>query len=161
MSAPPGPEPVTTHRGLIGRRIGAALFFIAFGALAVFLGRELPVGTAGEMGVGYTPRMLAIGCIGIGCLLLAEALLGRAVREPVHFAWRPAIFVTLLVLGFAALLPWAGLPLTIIALTLAAGASGETFRWPVLIATAIVLAALATALFAWLLKLQVPVWPAW
>lgn len=160
-SVPEGSDlpPSTSKVGY--KHIGAALFFVMFGGLALVLGRELPVGTAGEMGVGYTPRMLAFGCIGVGGLLLVEAILSRAPRERIAFAWRPAIFVTLLVLGFAALLPHLGLPVTIVLLTLAAGASGETFRWPLLIATALALAALATALFAWLLKLQVPVWPAW
>ena len=146
---------------MVSRRNGAAVFFMLFGGLALWLGRELPVGTAGEMGVGYTPRMLAFGCVGIGLLLLTQSLLSGGAREAISFALRPAIFVTVLVLGFAALLPWAGLPLTIVALTLAAGASGESFRWPVLIGTAVALAAISTGLFAYLLKLQVPVWPSW
>lgn len=150
------PDAAKGHRSL-----GAALFFVAFGVLALWLGRDLAVGTAGEMGIGYTPRMLAIGCIGVGVLLLVEALAGRARREAIAFAWRPAIFVTVLVLGFALLLPRAGLPVTIVVLTVAAGASGEAFRWPVLLATAFALALLATALFGLALKLQVPVWPAW
>lgn len=146
---------------MVSQRSGAAVFFVLFGGVALWLGRELPVGTAGEMGVGYTPRMLALGCVGIGLLLLVQSVLSAGPREAIRFSPRPTIFVTVLVLGFAALLPWAGLPLTIAALTLAAGASGESFRWPVLIATAVILAAVSTGLFAYLLKLQVPVWPSW
>lgn len=144
----------------ISQKVGAALFFMAFGALALWLGRGLEAGTAGEMGVGYTPRMLAFGCIGIGVLLLAQGLIDKE-RAAIVFSPGPALFVTILVLAFAALLPWAGLPLTILIVTLMAGASGEKLSWPWMAATAVLLSLGSTALFVWLLQLQVPVWPAW
>ena len=45
----------------------SGLFFIAFGALAVWAGRDLTIGTAADMGIGYTPRALAIGCVAVCC----------------------------------------------------------------------------------------------
>ncbi len=144
----------------ISQKLASAIFFIAFGALALWLGRSLEVGTPGEMGVGYTPRMLAFGCVGVGVLLLLQAMLAKDAVS-VNFSLRPAAFVTALVLVFAALLPWAGLPLTIFIVTLLAGASGEKLSWVMMAMTAILLSLLSTVLFVTLLQLQVPVWPAW
>ncbi|MBM3521751.1 MAG: tripartite tricarboxylate transporter TctB family protein [Alphaproteobacteria bacterium] len=140
-------------------RTASAIFFIGFGALALHLGRDLSVGTADEMGVGYVPRMLAIGCILVGVLRLAErALLG--VGDRFEIALRPAMLVSALVVGFAMALPILGLPVTIALVVLCAAVSGERFDWRWLALTAIVLALGCTLLFGWLLRLQIPLWPA-
>lgn len=140
-------------------RTASAIFFIGFGALALHLGRDLAVGTADEMGVGYVPRMLAIGCILVGVLRLAErALLG--IGDRFEIALRPALLASALVVGFALTLPYLGLPLTIALVVLAAAASGERFDWRWLAVTAAVLALGCALLFGWLLRLQIPLWPA-
>lgn len=139
----------------------SGLFFIAFGALAVWAGSNLVIGTAADMGIGYTPRALAIGCIAVGCLLLAQALIfspgDRAARLTI--AWRPLLLVTIMVIGFGLLLPRLGLPLTVALMTGAAAFSGERFHWGVLVAMAAGMATLSTLLFSTALKLQIPVWP--
>ena len=139
----------------------SGLFFIAFGAFAVWAGRDLTIGTAAEMGIGYTPRALAIGCIAVGCILLLQAfIVTSAERGPsVSIAWRPLALVTLMVIGFGILLPYLGLPITVALITLMAGLSGETFRWPMLIAMAVGLAVMSLLLFSTALNLQIPVWP--
>lgn len=139
----------------------AGLFFIAFGAFAIWAGRELPIGTAGDMGVGYTPRALAIGCLAVGCVLLVQAFMTPRAADEVPFsvAWWPLGLVTVMVLAFALLLPVLGLPLTVILVTIPAALSGEEFRWTTLAAIAAGMALLTTALFAIALKLQIPVWP--
>lgn len=144
----------------IGRQGAASLFFLVFGAAAIWLGRSMDIGTAGEMGVGYVPRMLAIGCVLIGVWLAFTAWRTRAERDAVAFAWKPALLVPALVAAFGILLPRFGLPLTILTVVVMAGAlSGETFRWPLLALTALTLAAVSTLLFHTLLRLQVPLWP--
>jgi small-conductance mechanosensitive channel len=139
----------------------SGLFFIAFGALAVWAGSDLTIGTAADMGIGYTPRALAIGCIACGCLLLAQALFSSPADDQVRvsIAWRPLVLVTLMVIGFAFLLPRLGLPLTVALLTAAAAFSGEKFHWPALGAIAAGMAVLSTLLFSTALNLQIPVWP--
>jgi hypothetical protein len=103
--------------------------------------------------------MLAVGCLAIGVMLGAMALRRRHMREPVAFAGRPTVIVTVLVILFALLLTPLGLPLTIGVVVCAAATSGENFSWPVLVAVAVALAAISTLLFHTLLRLQVPVWP--
>lgn len=139
----------------------AGFFFIAFGALAIWAGRGLTVGTASDMGIGYAPRALAIGCVGVGAILLLQTLFSAPVEgEPrVSLAWRPLVLVTAMVLGFGVLLPRLGLPLTIALMIPLAALSGESFRWPTMAAIAAGMALLCTLLFSTALKLQIPIWP--
>jgi hypothetical protein len=139
----------------------AGLFFIAFGALAIWAGGDLAVGTAADMGIGYAPRALAIGCVGVGVILLIQAFFDASAGSDVRvsIAWRPLVLVTAMVLGFGALLPRLGLPLTVALIIPPAALSGESFRWPTMIAIACGMALLCTLLFSTALKLQIPVWP--
>ena len=139
----------------------SGLFFVAFGVLALWAGRDLDIGTAAEMGIGFTPRALSIGCIAVGCLLLLQVYLFAPAESSgdVEIAWRPLILVTLMVIGFGILLPYLGLPLTVALITAASVLSGETFHWPALTAMAIGLAVLSLLLFSTALNLQIPVWP--
>lgn len=141
------------------QQVASGLFFLAFGALAFWLATDLPMGTAADMGIGYTPRMLASGCLAVGAGLTIFGVMKRGSMVPVSFATGPLLLVTLMVAGFALFLPWLGLPLTVILAVLPAAVSGETFRWPQLLGIAVALAVLTTALFAWGLKLQIPVLP--
>ena len=138
----------------------SGLFFIAFGAFALWAGWDLVVGTAADMGIGYTPRALAIGCLGVGCILLLQAFVFPSDEgDRLRIAWRPLILVIAMVVGFAILLPRVGLPLTVVLVVAAAALSGEDFRWPTLVAIAAGMALLSTLLFSTALKLQIPVWP--
>lgn len=145
----------------ITQQAASALFFLIFGAAYLWAGADLATGTAADMGIGYAPRMLGIGCIGVGAVLMAGAVAGRtgALGEPVSFALKPLVLVTAMTAGFAFLLPWLGLPLTVTATVLAAAISGEDFRPARLVLIAAGLAAGTTLLFAYLLNLQLPIWP--
>lgn len=140
--------------------LASGLFFIVFGALGLWLAADLTAGTVADMGPGWVPRALSIACMTIGGLQMAASLLTGADSAPVTIAPVPLLLVTAMVAGFALLLPTLGLPLTVAVSVLAAAFSGERFRLPALIAIALVLAALTTGLFAFGLKLQIPVWPA-
>ena len=145
----------------IKQRVASGVFFIAFGAFAIWAGRDLAIGTASDMGIGYTPRALAIGCVIIGLILLAQSVLGNSVENggKVSISWWPLTLVTAMVIGFGILLPLIGLPLTVMLVTMATILSGEEYRLPVLVAIAAGMALLTTLLFATALKLQIPVWP--
>ena len=139
----------------------AGLFFIGFGVLAIWAGRDLVIGTAADMGIGYAPRALAIGCVGVGVILLLQAFMSAPESSGVRvsLAWRALVLVTAMVIGFGLLLPRLGLPLTIALMIPAAVLSGESFRWPAMVAIAGGMALLCTLLFSTALKLQIPVWP--
>lgn len=142
------------------QQMASALFFIAFGGLYFWLATDLAMGTAADMGPGYMPRALAIGCIGVGLILLAIALAGRGLQGPVTGDMRAVSLTTAMVGGFALALPWLGLPLTVILAVMPVVVSGERYNMPVLIAIAVGLALFTTVLFALGLKLQIPIAPA-
>lgn len=145
----------------IKQRVASGVFFIAFGAFAIWAGRDLAIGTAGDMGIGYTPRALAIGCVIVGLILLAQTVFGDPAENGglVSVAWWPLTLVTAMVVGFGILLPLIGLPLTVAIVSMATVLSGEEYRLPALVAIAAGMALLTTLLFATALKLQIPVWP--
>lgn len=118
------------------------------------------MGTAGDMGPGYVPRALAIGCVVVGGVLLAIAAVGRGLAEAVTFDGKAVLLTTAMVAGFAVALPWLGLPLTVLLCMLGAAASGERYRFSVLAAIALGLALFTALLFVWGLKLQIPLLPA-
>ena len=146
----------------VSQPLVSGLFFIAFGALALYVGADLQKGTSAEMGTGYVPRMLAIGCVAIGCVQLVQAWLRRrASFEAVSIPLLPLALVTGMVVAFALLLPRLGLPITVAITIGAAAVSGERFRWLPLASITIGMAVMTTLLFAWALGLQIPVWPNW
>lgn len=146
----------------LNERTASALFFIGFGALTFWLASALPMGTAADMGIGYTPRLLAIGCLLVGAMLLAASYVAREAGDAaVTIPVKPLLLVSAMVGGFALLLPLLGLPLTIGAIVLSACVSGEKFSWLGMAAMAVVLATFTTLLFAWALRLQIPILPMW
>lgn len=142
----------------ITQQLASSLFFLGFGAVALWLSTDMTIGTAAEMGVGYVPRLLAIGCILVGVLQFLTGLV-RSWGETATIELRPLAFVVALIMGFAGLLPFLGLPLTVFLLVLAAALSGEALKWPMLLLSALLLAAGTGVLFGLLLRLQIPIWP--
>jgi hypothetical protein len=145
----------------INQQSASGLFFLAFGALYFWLASDLTMGDAADMGIGYTPRLLSFGCVAVGAFLLGGAALGRhgVLGGPVTLSLRPLLLITTMTAGFGLVLPWLGLPLTVAATVLAASLSGEHFRPLPLILIAAGLAIGTTILFAWILNLQLPIFP--
>lgn len=149
-------EPIVRLR--IRQQLASGLFFVCFGALALWLGSDMSIGTAAEMGVGYVPRLLAFGCIGVGAWQLGAGVL-RSWGEVATINVWPIVFVVGTIIAFAALLPYAGLPLTVFLLVLSAMLSGETYDRNRMLITAVLLAAGAALLFGIVLRLQIPLLP--
>ncbi len=144
----------------LSQPLAAGSFFVAFGALTLWAGAGLETGTAAEMGTGYVPRLLAWGTIGIGAVLLARGVWrDSGPADPGRFALKPLFLVTGMTAAFALLLPRLGLALTVALLVAAAALSGERFRWRPLALLALGLALATSVLFAWALRLPIPVWP--
>lgn len=142
----------------IRQQLASGLFFIAFGAAALWIGADMAIGTAADMGVGYVPRMLALGCIGIGLYQLgAGAWQSWGTLTEINL--RPIAFVVGAIFAFALILPYAGLPLTVFLLVLSSMLSGESYSLTRMLATAGGLAAGSALLFGVLLRLQIPLEP--
>jgi hypothetical protein len=143
----------------IRRQLASGLFFVIFGAVALWLGADMAVGTAADMGVGYVPRALAIGCIGVGLWQLGTGF-SHSWGEVAAVNLRPMAFVVASIAGFAVVLPYAGLPVTVFLLVVAAAFSGEAYDRTRMLVTALMLAAGSALLFGVLLRLQIPLLPA-
>src|SRR4029453_15677805 len=78
----------------------AGLMFVAFGAAAIIIGRDYPMGSAMRMGPGYFPRILGalLGVLGVG--ILVPSLAGSRAPAP-SFSLKPLALILASVIAFA------------------------------------------------------------
>ncbi len=149
--------------------LAGLLFMIAGGGFAVG-STQYKLGTAAGMGAGYFPLMLGIILVGLGVLIVAMSLgqKAQAGEKVERIGWRPLVHVIAGNLAFGVLLggiPSVGLPsfgliIAIYALVLIAGRASLDFRWKSSVLLATVLAVGSYLVFVQLLRLSIPVWPA-
>jgi len=128
------------------------------------------LGSAGRMGPGYFPLILASLMILLGVIITFKALMVRTESGDRigGWAWKPLVFVLLSNLAFGVLLgglpsiklPPAGLIAGIYVLTIIASLAGRRFKLRDVLILATVLAAISYVTFIALLNLLMPVWPA-
>lgn len=136
----------------------AGLMFIAFGGLALFLGRFYPMGSALDMGPGYIPRVVAFSLIGMGAIGVVRAVLARDWRWWGFPLW-PMLWVSAAIIAFALLIGRAGLFIAVVVAVLLSALAAPTIRWREAPVVALVLAIFCTLLFGYALRLPLPVWP--
>ena len=129
------------------------------------------VGDGARMGPGYFPLALGVLLAFLGSIITFKALVVETVDgdRVGKLAYKPLFFIILANLVFGACiggLPLIGLkPLGLIVgiylLTLIASNAGEEFALKPVLILATLLALLSYLAFIVLLKLQVPVWPAY
>lgn len=149
----------------------SGLMFTGLGVAFAWGAAAHEIGDAANMGPGYFPLVLAIVLIALGAFITFAALVvetedGETVGG---WAWRPLLFILpanfafgVLVGGLPSLsIPPMGLVAAVYAVTfLASFAQGGAFRLKETAVLASVLAAAAYAGFVLVLKLPLPVWPA-
>jgi hypothetical protein len=113
---------------------GAGLLYLGFAVAALWIGRKYALGSAGRMGPGFFPTMLAVLLAAIGAISLIRAFLrpGPAITG---FAWKPLALVLAGTALFGTLINTAGLVIALLALVLLSAAASEKFRfdwWAVL-----------------------------
>ncbi len=89
------------------RDLWAALIYASLGAAGLWFGSSYPMGTAGRMGSGYFPKVLATLLIGFGVIGIVRSV---TVTSPAltTVRWRPLLLVLLACTLFALLLEPAG-----------------------------------------------------
>jgi hypothetical protein len=102
--------------------------YIALGAAALWFGAEYRMGTAGRMGPGYFPKVLAWLLIGIGAIAVVRGFIlkGNAVKA---IAWKPLLIVLASCALFGLLLPRLGLGAALLALCLGSATASREFRF--------------------------------
>jgi hypothetical protein len=136
----------------------AGILFIAFGGLALWLGRNYAMGTLSKIGPGFLPVVLSIGLLGVGGVLALRALAaeGPAIEKSQVL---PQFFILAAIAVFAFGIERLGLALTVMAVAVTASLARSGMRWLEVIALAIGLAVLCVLLFVQLLGQPFMVWP--
>jgi hypothetical protein len=136
----------------------AGIMFLAFGAIALFVGWDYPMGTSHRPGTGVLPFILSVFLMVMGAFLMVKGL--SVEDEGVgDWAWRPFICTTLSVVAFGLFIDDLGLVVTmIISLTICALGTPET-RWREYLLFLALMIAIGVGMFIWGLGMPIPTWP--
>jgi len=116
------------------------------------------MGSISRMGPGYLPMVLSYALIIIGAFIAIRAIRqGESRIEPGH--WRPMVFVLGSILVFAFLIPWGGLALSTLFVTILSSFGTRETCWRNTIVLGISMALLTALVFIKLLGLPISVWP--
>jgi hypothetical protein len=124
----------------------AGLMFIGFGAAAVVLGRDYPMGSAMRMGPGYFPTILGALLSLLGLAILLRGLVSRG-GPPLTFAVKPLVLILTAVALFALLVERLGIIAAVAMVVLVSALASERFRWREVLPLALIMVALAVGLF--------------
>jgi hypothetical protein len=99
--------------------VGAGIVFFVIGLAGIYFGRDLAMGTGARMGPGYFPVMLSYLIVVVGLVVAGRGLILEG--PPVErLQFRPIFFVLASILLFGAIIDYAGLAITTVALTIVA-----------------------------------------
>jgi hypothetical protein len=136
----------------------AGLLFIALGAFAIVYGLQYPFGTSSRMGPGYYPRVISIGLIVIGGILVARSYFMDGDRPERMFV-RPLFVVILGTIGFGLLIERTGLVVAAVVLIVTARLADQDFRQLEVAALCVVLVGFSAAVFWYGLSLPFQLLP--
>jgi hypothetical protein len=103
------------------------LLYVAFGAAALWIARDYPIGSAGRMGPGYFPMALSALLIGLGAFIFIKGLT-REGAPLGQFAWRGAFLVIGATVAFGYLLERAGVIVALLVLIFGSALASVKFR---------------------------------
>jgi hypothetical protein len=145
--------------GLLNNRdFLGGLLLIAFGALAVFVAGDYPMGTTMRMGPGYFPTVL-----GAILLLFGGFILIRGMRSGarVRGAWgaKPLVLVTLSIVLFGFIVERLGMIPALVTLFFVCAAGGHEFRFKEVLLLSVLMTAFTAVVFLYGLRLPYPLLP--
>lgn len=140
----------------------SGVMFITVGVAFAWGANEYSFGNSARPGPGYFPFGLGIIMALLGAVVTFKALMIETAEgdKVGSFAWRPLLIILGAVVLFGALLPRAGLLLTLPLLVVVSSLASDEFTWKGAVINAIVLTALSYFVFVVGLKLTIPVLPA-
>ncbi len=138
--------------------LAAGLFFLAIAGGTLWVAWDYPTGTAVRMSSGYFPRLL---CLLLALIGLFVTLRSLVVDGPALTAvrLRPVLLVTAAIVAFAYSIQTLGLVLATVLITMIGGFASPQVRALEMVAVAVLLAVMATAIFIWGIGLPIPIWP--
>ena len=136
----------------------SGLLCVAVAAAFILQARGYSMGTAGRMGPGYFPTMLALVLAGVGAILIARSFYITGDKVP-RLNVVPLLILVAAILSFGALINWLGLVIAGALVAVIGARAGPEFRTIEVVALAVVLVAFSVAVFVYALGLPLKVWP--
>jgi hypothetical protein len=136
------------------------IIYVVIGSVALYLGRELEMGRAGEMGPAYFPTILCALLIGVGVISLARSFF-RTGTPIGKLAIRGMTLITLGIVLFGVLVRGAGLAVALPALVLVCSFASTRFRWSTTIFMAAGITVFCVLVFLKGLGIPLPVLGPW
>jgi putative tricarboxylic transport membrane protein len=133
----------------------SGVMLIAIGAVAVFIARDYPFGTALRMGAGFFPVVLGVALMLFGFTFAVRGLRDSAKIEG-KWSLRALIVLPLAFVAFGVLMEHAGFVPAMLALTIGSAAAGPEFRIGEVLVLSVLLTVMCVALFIWALGLPYP-----
>jgi Tripartite tricarboxylate transporter TctB family len=138
----------------------AALIYLAVGLGAIYLGRDLPMGTALKMGPAYFPAVLGWLLAFIGVLSLVRSFLRKGTPIP-KFAWKPLLLITGATVVFGLIVRGAGLVVALPLFIIMTAFASVSFRWRPMLILAVVSTVLCALVFVIGLGVPLPLIGRW
>jgi putative tricarboxylic transport membrane protein len=106
----------------------AGLIYLAVGLSAIYIGGELPMGTALKMGPAYFPTVLGWLLAFIGLISVVRSVVQKGAPIP-RFAWRPLLIITGATVLFGLIVRGAGLAVALPLFVIMTSFASMKFRW--------------------------------
>jgi putative tricarboxylic transport membrane protein len=137
------------------RDLFAGLLYILLGAVAMWIARDYPFGSALRMGPGYFPSVLGGIMIAFGIIVVLMGVKNNEKIKP-GFSWRALIVLPIATVVFGVTMEHGGfIPALLLLIPVSAAASKE-FNWLEVLLLTIGLTILSLAVFIWGLGLPYP-----
>ncbi len=140
--------------------LGAALIYLAVGLSAIYLGGDLPMGTAMKMGAAFFPSVLGWLLAIIGVISLVRAFIRKGGPIP-KFAWKPLLLITGAAVVFGLLFRGAGLLVALPLFVVMTAFASVKFRWGPTLALAAVATIFCALVFVKGLGVPLPLIGRW
>jgi len=138
----------------------AGLIYLAIGLGAIYIGRELPMGTALKMGPAYFPTVLGWLLSFIGLISVIRSFTQQGDPIPT-FAWKPLLLITGATIVFGLLVRGAGLVMALPLFIIMTAYASAKFRWGPTLALAAVATILCALVFVKGLGVPLPLIGRW
>ena len=137
------------------KRFLSGLMFLGIGAVAIYIARDYPMGSALRMGPGYFP--IVLGGI-MGLFGIYEMILGVMKSDPVKGNWsiRALIVLPLAAVVFGIMMETVGFVPALIALIFVSAAASREFKFLEVLVSAVVITIASVGVFIYGLGLPYP-----
>jgi hypothetical protein len=142
------------------KELWIGLIYVAIGSAALYLGRDLEMGRAGEMGPAYFPTILSCLLMAVGFVSLARSFF-RTGTPIGRFAIRGMLLIMLSIVLFGVLVRGAGLAPALVVLVLVSSSASVKFRWKGALLMAVGITIFCVVVFLKGLGIPLPVFGPW